>query len=493
VKIGQIARGNYYVQLLLIQTQTCGENMDNGIASLIKFLADAKSESECSRYFSVAIDSFFEELMQEEGGLSLEDIELILGEEAYNQIYPCMMEYFFSTDCPDVDDDGYWNIIDSFLKSRGRALSQKQKDYLVNLRNSHMSIYEVVDMVPDKSITLKDLIQNKPKVVVTEKMATIGAVKWDRLAARLIKQGDKTVLSGGGLNLRKDCADEVIDFLKTMHKEMKKAITPAMLKEFGLSAEEMDSMQKKIWAKEISMAWMMDALEKPKLDASRMTNSDGHQLQFCTIQFPIKGSKKKLEKLLDNLPEIAPDGEFAWLWPVENKGDKARGKTAYFETHVQNEGDKKTYKVFATMEIKGKKLIIQTNSYQRANIAEEYYKRNLGDLVGKSLISIENIEKILNSLGAHEPKQSEIPLEEQIKIITEMKNSHYADWLDVKLPALKNKTPRSAAKTKIGRQRLVDLLKDMQNTELSRTKRENIGEHAYDFSWMWEELGITAR
>ena len=46
-----------------------------------------------------------------------------------------------------------------------------------------------------------------------------------------------------------------------------------------------------------------------------------------------------------------------------------------------------------------------------------------------------------------------------------MKERHYADWPDQSLPALGDQTPRRAIRTKIGRERVDALLKDIEFRE----------------------------
>jgi len=64
---------------------------------------------------------------------------------------------------------------------------------------------------------------------------------------------------------------------------------------------------------------------------------------------------------------------------------------------------------------------------------------------------------------------------------------HYREWIDEKIPALGDRTPRHAAKLKTIRPRLIELLKEMESDE-ERGVRE--GEPPYDFGWLWKELGI---
>ena len=64
---------------------------------------------------------------------------------------------------------------------------------------------------------------------------------------------------------------------------------------------------------------------------------------------------------------------------------------------------------------------------------------------------------------------------------------HYRKWLDEPLPALDGRTPREAAALKSARPKLISLLKAMENMA-ERQRRE--GRPAYDFSRMWEALGL---
>jgi len=53
---------------------------------------------------------------------------------------------------------------------------------------------------------------------------------------------------------------------------------------------------------------------------------------------------------------------------------------------------------------------------------------------------------------------------------------HWETWLDSKIPALKNKTPRQAAKTEEGRERLEALLLDFEgrNEEIDDPLRPDV-------------------
>ena len=62
-------------------------------------------------------------------------------------------------------------------------------------------------------------------------------------------------------------------------------------------------------------------------------------------------------------------------------------------------------------------------------------------------------------------------------------NKHYTEWLESRLPALDNETPSQAVKNPVGRQKVINLIKDM-----SRKRKQK--ENNYNFNKLFAELGI---
>jgi hypothetical protein len=55
---------------------------------------------------------------------------------------------------------------------------------------------------------------------------------------------------------------------------------------------------------------------------------------------------------------------------------------------------------------------------------------------------------------------------------------------------LLRRSPRAAAKTAKGRERVAAWLKTLENHSAKRSAADPLGE--YDFGWMWQELGVEA-
>ena len=69
-----------------------------------------------------------------------------------------------------------------------------------------------------------------------------------------------------------------------------------------------------------------------------------------------------------------------------------------------------------------------------------------------------------------------------------MLDQHYHQCLDEPIPALDNKIPRQCARSKKGREKVIDWLKHLENNELRHAASE--GQEPYDSNWMWDELKL---
>jgi hypothetical protein len=62
--------------------------------------------------------------------------------------------------------------------------------------------------------------------------------------------------------------------------------------------------------------------------------------------------------------------------------------------------------------------------------------------------------------------------------------------LDQPVAALGNLIPRRAARTAKGREKVVTWIKTLENHTAKRPAGALLGD--YDFSWLWDELGVAA-
>ena len=74
-------------------------------------------------------------------------------------------------------------------------------------------------------------------------------------------------------------------------------------------------------------------------------------------------------------------------------------------------------------------------------------------------------------------------------IVHEAIERHYRGLLCQPVPMLGNVSPRKAAKTKKGREKLVGWLKLIENSVAQQVGNPSMT--GYDVRWLWEELGVA--
>ncbi len=195
---------------------------------------------------------------------------------------------------------------------------------------------------------------------------------------------------------------------------------------------------------------------------------------FTKTLLPVaSGAAREIARCLDTLTgwERKEDATPSWTWqPVA--------------------GTPRT--IHATARLADRALVIETNSRERMERALAALRAALGPLIGEALTSHEDPAQMLQQAA---PRQETAaagvpPLQgpEFDAIIRQYKDAHYRRVLDEPVPMLGGKTPRQCARTKPGRARLVCWLKDLENGELHAVGAT--GKGAYDFAWLWEELGV---
>jgi hypothetical protein len=83
--------------------------------------------------------------------------------------------------------------------------------------------------------------------------------------------------------------------------------------------------------------------------------------------------------------------------------------------------------------------------------------------------------------------ETELPREEQQRLVQDLKERHYADWPDQRLPALGGKTPREAARTRRGRAQVDLLLRQFEHSENRLPAAER-----FDVSGLRARLGLQS-
>jgi len=145
--------------------------------------------------------------------------------------------------------------------------------------------------------------------------------------------------------------------------------------------------------------------------------------------------------------------------------------------------------VLAGLEIKGRALLVSANSPARAARVEALVMEIAADFVKPPLTTIRTVEQLMVEREARPTpsRADEIPPKIAKQVTHDYMDNHYREALDAPLPAIGGKSPRQAVRSAVGRAKVIEWLKLLQN----RSARHDDGPIAeYDFGWIWAELGL---
>ena len=440
------------------------------LKGLLKFLA----RDEWHGCLEAVLDDHFG-MVLEGGDMEFQELAEVLGDDQAMTLWGCAFEDFLTQD---FEVEG-GNIVDAYLKRRGWKESAQAKAYMRALRTSVMSLYEVSDIVPGKSLMARDLIRGGEPIPVSEATATQTLKPWDRIAARIVAVPGKAILAGGLLSYTPQATDALFEALRLAFGEKDEKTLPT------ISDQDLQSV-----AFLFTTTWLLDALGQATTLPS-IQNSDGDDLVFHDVRFPLaKGVKQKdIAVELNAIPGLSQENAKFWNWlEVE---PKSAGKVKKADRPSIDPTMDNGQRVLGNLELKGRFLHLLTNSAARAERGTVLIGQALGENVGAPLTEIRTVEQMMAEQPAPEGDESASDVSPELAehLIHDVMDRHYRETLDVPVSMLGNKTPRQAAGSAAGRQKLAEWLKYLEN-QISGQMDPTDPMSTYSFEWLWKELGV---
>ncbi len=243
-----------------------------------------------------------------------------------------------------------------------------------------------------------------------------------------------------------------------------------------------------------STLFLVDLLERV-LDPQRpqLANSDGEALECIVLVYRLRSgvTQAKIRAALNQAPELDAASPTFWNWLAPKgagpKQEPRRKGKALSYTSTMDDGSM----VLGTVELKAKTVEVHVNSEGRAERGRAMIAAVLGDLVGAPLMQRQTIEQALAERSDHgsAPEPSGLTAEEERQAVHAALDQHYRRQLDEPVPVLGNISPRRAARSAKGREKLVAWLKLLENHATRHEPAEPMA--SYDLSWIWRELDIA--
>jgi hypothetical protein len=431
-----------------------------------------------------------EEVMTEHFGpamaafdLEFEEIGAALGGNWEMTLWGCAFEDFLTRR---FEPDGR-NVVEAYLRQHGGNEPVASRQYMTALQTSIMSLYEVSDIRPGQSFRARDLLRATDPVLVSERTATRTLKTWDRIAARIVPQGEQLVLAGGLLAFTLKGSETLITNLQD---QVASAGGQRRSRRRAAAARAISDEDLRRSAPLFTTTWLLDVLPKALgLDRPRLLNSDGDEIVFHTVTFPLAPatSEEEVAGRLEQLPQLRRENETFWNWLGEPASARPRGRTK--KALAWNISLEDGTPVLGNIELHDWMLALTVNSAARAEAGRALLTTALGDLVAAPLTTIQTVEQMMASRGDDGPPAAEVPAEIQTRVVHTMLDEQYRALLDEPVGMLGDISPRAAARTARGRKQLVVWLKHLENRS-RHTGERNDPLATYDFTWMWRELKI---
>lgn len=365
------------------------------------------------------IQSFLEEVTDPESfsrdivkNVSINELLTIIANDSNDylsdMLLTCAVEFCVTNSYQLYDKE--WNCIDHIIAHQKKNLNAEDVKYLKALNNSYMSIYKVINVFPGEYVTLQDKIEKTaPIITVADKSLSNSATKGVYIGVRIIDMNTKTTpkqyeLSSSTLVLPEPTIKNCIKGIRNITKMM---LNPIAMMLFGEGQKIAKTQQnklliKKMWVKEI--AEIVYDYHQNWEEYHELLDMDGNPWCPSVVEFKLNAPITKVRTALSAIKELITDPSSekkdCWIWCAEEyaelnqktirkhlpKMSKEIERPIFNDQFIQNEYDGRAYRVYATIKLTKDKLIIELSSKQRANIVQDKFSEELGNLVSAPFI-----------------------------------------------------------------------------------------------------------
>jgi hypothetical protein len=351
-----------------------------------------------------------------------------------------------------VEEANDKTIVELYME-HNKKLSFDEHKVLTMMKNSCISLYEVQEVMPEKGVLLKDLVLGG-EYDVREKLATQSMKRWDIFAARLFHVDNQYIMSGCAYPYLMQEKENILADINRRYEDYRQDYPDAAMDEFLKQNSE-----------NFNFYWYDLVQNAVPL---KLHTSSGEPLMFAEAIFDIIDKEAVLEGLPDIEGVELEDDSFIWFDKRNQEGNAT---------------------VLGWFTIRDNQLILRCNSQKRCETGKAMILEKLSRFLTHVSDTYQDPMETLTS-DTDEPQErptDKLPLEVEQELYAEFIQRHYEKWLNDHLPALNGMTPFQAIVTEEGKEKVIDLLKSIENIEEHNRKE---GRPYCDMSWMWERLGI---
>lgn len=340
-------------------------------------------------------------------------------------------------------------LVDRFLSSQGRIMTVGHVAALRALQGARASLFEVEGVQLGSGLDVRDMVSGE-RVHVREVSGTAQMKKWDLLLAWIMDCDDHVELTGASCLVPRD-------HLERVRAAIDRELVHARVRFPGVA--DRDLVGAIAWA---PLMALRDAVRNAPMPELRTTT--GEEIVVCKAHYSMR-DRSAVETRLAALSPLETDDE-GYVWTDRDHPERI---------------------VLGRISIDGEGLVLETMSKERNQRGKQMLSSALGELIAHRADSIQDMQAAMEAQRARVAGAADdIPDEVQREIVGDYLRDYYRGWLDEPVPALGNKSPRKAVRTKRGRVQVAALLKEIENGTLRQ-----VGGDSVDFAELRRELGLV--
>lgn len=359
---------------------------------------------------------------------------------------------------------GVRRINDYLLSPAGPRLNVAQRDWIQQLGQRPLRLYDVTDVVQGQQMTLCDALDKDAEpIVVRERSGTQNLKPGALLGCRIVRAGDHFQMSGAA-------------YLFTLFRGQQ------ML---SLAREQGDHLGTQLDApKKMGLLIMREWLQhwlQPTPMPTLIDHYSGEPIKMITDHYRVD-DESALAQLLATQSDVEGDREEGWSRLVDCSDGQVRASV-----HINPGKESNRLELFYRTQRYADEGRVWFEALLGNSVTFiERQVKNAADEVSKA--QQQGARAAPNSGIASSALAPSLDAATMAQLMSKVIHDNYAHWADEPIPALDNKTPRQAIKTSAGLERVKGLLRSYEAGEAAQARQQGRSAISYDF--LWASLGL---
>ncbi len=362
----------------------------------------------------------------------------------------------------------------NYLNKHLKKLNTNERRFIEGMNEAYYSFYSIIEVEFEKSLLIKDILLGTTHTI-KERQGTHYLKRGDIVFSQILTLEEQSIFVGmAPLVIPTKCQTMIIDFREWLIEgnEGKPITVESLRSEYDLAV----------------LDYFFETIDYLYNQRPTFQNTDGDLILFSKTHFKLTLSiEESISRLLpltlnDSLEEIVSTAQWNKAGEMRSvelpwviKGNK---KHAHWESTLMGH-----------IRIQENKLILETNSEKRTSMGKVLLAQYLGDNISFQQTLLETPEQMASA-----PRKTESPentlheLPEVQEQLQRLAKQHWESWFDSPIPALNNQTPREAAQSKSGQERLEALLLHYEQSD----NKQNEAMHYFkaDIDYLKTELKL---